>query len=112
MSPDQATEIDALATEQPTGQPAEKPAGPFTEQVEQVGLCTWFWVELAAEGYSVLAETPSYAEQIVAQHRPSKAVQRVGIRTSRPTRGDLVLKQVEHVEGSEHRKVNYVAEGA
>lgn len=72
----------------------------------------WFWVELAGEGYTVLAETQTYAQLIVSQHRPAKRVQRVSLRKNPPQKGDLVLKQIEHVEGSEARIVNYVAEGA
>lgn len=72
----------------------------------------WFWVELAGEGYTVLAETQTYAQLIVSSHRPSKKVHRVSLRKESPTRGDLVLKQVPHAEGSDARIVNYVAEGA
>lgn len=72
----------------------------------------WFYIELAGEGYAVLAESQTYAGLIVEAYRPDKKVQRIGVRKGSPTTGDAVLKQVAHVKGSEDRIVNFVCEGA
>ncbi len=114
---------DKAAAETPESKAVVAEAKPRTKVVDSVGLCTWFYVEMAGEGYRVLAETAAYAQAIVEAHRADKKVQRVGLLKAPPVRGEQVLVQAPPVQVSETspvkdqeaakaRPVNYVATSA